>query len=377
MMAVRQAKGEKFKVRPVFDYRAMNETVESYPSGATPLCAERMRQWRQLGPRCALLDLKRAYLQVFVNRSLWVHQAVRWNGGVFLLTRLGFGLSPAPKIMTAIVEKVIEVEPALKGGVSSYIDDLFVVEDLVTAGQVKEHLQRWGLQTKEPERLGVPAGVRVLGLRVDGKLKWGRDGHLPQVDAGGLSRRQVHRVLGEWVGHFPVAGWLRVASGFLQQCTAADGVGWDESVSADTMKKVREVAAMIEKQGDPAKGQWVVRHDAPVTVWTDASSIALGVAIEVDGDIVEDAAWLRPKTDTAHINRSELDAAIRGITLALRWGRRVLNLKTDSATVHGWLKAVFDRTHNFKVACPQRSFNPSKTRHAARNCPGGRAVCDS
>ena len=70
MMADRQEKGDKHKVRPVFDYRQLNKTVESHPGGATPLCAERLRQWRQLGKRCAMLDLRKAYLQAHVHPSL-------------------------------------------------------------------------------------------------------------------------------------------------------------------------------------------------------------------------------------------------------------------------------------------------------------------
>ena len=104
MMCVRQEKGSQRKVRPVFDYRQLNTTVESHPGGATPLCAMRLREWRQRGPTCAVIDLAKAYLQVHVDPALWVHQAVWWRGKAYLLTRLGFGLASAPKIMTAIVE---------------------------------------------------------------------------------------------------------------------------------------------------------------------------------------------------------------------------------------------------------------------------------
>ena len=36
---------------------------------------------------------------------------------------------------------------------------------------------------------------------------------------------------------------------------------------------------------DPAKGRWNVAG-SDVTVWTDASSLALGVAIELDGEVL-------------------------------------------------------------------------------------------
>ena len=45
-----------------------------------------------------------------------------------------------------------------------------------------------------------------------------------------------------------------------------------------------------------------------VVVWTDASCLAMGVALEVDGKIVEDATWLRKESDHLHINVAELEA---------------------------------------------------------------------
>lgn len=33
----------------------------------------------------------------------------------------------------------------------------------------------------------------------------------------------------------------------------------------------------------------------------------------------------------------ELDAAVRGANLALAWGTRMIELRTDSATVHCWI----------------------------------------
>ena len=204
---------------------------------------------------------------------------------------------------------------------SSYIDDLYVAEGKVTAEQVRDHLRCWGLEVKLPKHIGSSSEVRVLGLKVSNDQTGRHDGRVPQVGREPLTWRQVHKVLGEWTGHFPVAGRLRVASGFLQWCMAEEGVKWDEKVSPETMSKLLEVALMIEKHGDPAKGCWLVDPNAPLTVWTDASSIALGVVLECKGDVVEDAAWLRPKKDSAHINRSELDAAIQGINMALRWGK--------------------------------------------------------
>ena len=96
-------------------------------------------------------------------------------------------------------------------------------------------------------------------------------------------------------------------------------------------------------------GSWPVDLKQPAILWADASNLALGVALEIGGTIVEDAAWLRKADDNSHINVSELDAAIRGINLCLRWGVKRFTLKTDSATVCGWLKSVFERTHRVRT----------------------------
>ena len=82
LMAVRQQKGENVKIRPVLDFRFLNDHVQvlSLPGSSTPLCSDRLRQWRQLGSMCAVMDLRKAYLQVYIDPRLWCYQIVRWNG---------------------------------------------------------------------------------------------------------------------------------------------------------------------------------------------------------------------------------------------------------------------------------------------------------
>ena len=45
---------------------------------------------------------------------------------------------------------------------------------------------------------------------------------------------------------------------------------------------------------------------AKTLIWCDASSIAIGVALDIDGFRVEDASWLRKSDDTKHINVGSL-----------------------------------------------------------------------
>ena len=184
----------------------------------------------------------------------WTYQAITWQGQTYLLTRLGFGLSVAPKVMTAIVTHVLGRDPVIQKGTSAYVDDIYVDECVVQAQVVVEHLRRCGLEAKDPVRLGDKGGTRVLGVRVDEALRWTWDKQLPAAMSGCLTRRQVHALVGEWLGHFPVCGWLRVSCAYFQRCTAQEAIGWDDHVSSNVMDKVADVQRPLREEGDPACG---------------------------------------------------------------------------------------------------------------------------
>ena len=60
----------KPKVRPVLDYREINGHVEIYTADMDA-CGEKLREWRKMGTDVALLDLRKAYLQIHVDERLW------------------------------------------------------------------------------------------------------------------------------------------------------------------------------------------------------------------------------------------------------------------------------------------------------------------
>ncbi len=341
-----KAEPRKGRVRPVMDYRRFNEHIVSRPGGEAAVCAEKMRDWRQKGSQCEIVDLRKAYLQIRVADDLLRYQAVRFRGKTYVMTRMGFGLSIGPKVMTAVLQKVLSLDKNILAASDSYIDDILLQGDRDDAERTRGLLQRWGLQTKQPISL---SGARVLGLRVtqgrEGKLVWKRDGPVPEPPPERCTRRDLYSICGELLGHFPVAGWLRVACGFLKRRTTGK---WDDFVDPDSRAMLAELVQRTCRE-DPAQGIWLMDRNQPVRLWCDASNIATGVAIAVDGEIVEDAAWLRKKDDTAHINVSELDAVIRGINLCLKWGIRQLTVMTDSSTVAGWLKAVLDNAHRIRT----------------------------
>ncbi|XP_043215697.1 uncharacterized protein LOC122378555 [Amphibalanus amphitrite] len=333
LMAVPQAK----KVRPVLDMRELNGHVAAYTADSD-VCADRLRKWRRHGRRVAVVDLRRAYLQLRLDRKLWPYQTVIIRGERFCLTRLGFGLNVAPAVMKAVVRLVMAQDAAVERAVCPYVDDLLVDEAVVSAEHVVEHFERFGLECKPPAR--AEDGARMLGLhvrRVAGELRWSRDSAVPDPPDR-VTRRSVFAWCGRLVAHLPVCGWLRPAAAWVKRRANAVTRGWDD-VTTDALlqSQISHVHSRL-LAADPARGQWCWTGDQAI-VWTDASSIAAGVVIETPcGGVMEDACWLRPGDAAAtHINMAELDAAVRGLNLAVAWGVTNIDLRTDSATVHRWV----------------------------------------
>ena len=88
LMAIVQQ--NKDKVRPVMDFRELNSHVDAFTANAD-VCADKIRELRRLGTNVAIVDLRRAYLQIRVHESLWPYQTVIFRGQRYryCLTRLG------------------------------------------------------------------------------------------------------------------------------------------------------------------------------------------------------------------------------------------------------------------------------------------------
>ena len=84
-------------------------------------------------------------------------------------------------------------------------------------------------------------------------------------------------------------------------------------------------------------------------MWCDASSIATGVVVEIGGLVAEDATWLRKKNDYNHINVAELDAVLKGINLAIKWGLREIEIRTDSAMVLSWVTSTVKKSGRIRT----------------------------
>ena len=345
LMAVEQP--TKNKVRPVLDFRELNEFVSCHTGGdMTDVCGDRLREWRQIEGEGELVDLKAAYLQIKVAEELWQHQLVRYEGRVYALTRLGFGLNSAPRIMTSILKTVLKKRKDVDAATSSFIDDIMVDSSRVPSRAVADHLLGNGLESKEPASL---EGGSVLGLKLsrgsDGRLVFARGNEVPEV-GDTLTRRDLFSVCGKLVGHYPKAGWLRVACSYLKRHAA--GSSWSDYVGDNVRDRMREVVEEV-RSADPVRGVWQAPKVNAGVVWCDASDLAMGAVLEVGGVEVEDASWMRKKDDYSHINVAELEAVLKGINLCAKWHLKRVEVVTDSATVYGWLRLTLTEEKKVKT----------------------------
>ncbi|XP_067936897.1 E3 ubiquitin-protein ligase rnf213-alpha-like [Watersipora subatra] len=220
------------------------------------------------------------------------------------------------------VRPVMDYSRELNGYVSSHPGlDTAVCQDklrkwlnksVVPVEVVRSHLLKFGLVTKEPVDL---REARVLGLRVT------------------ISKK--------------VAGWLRVACSYMKRC-AADGK-WDDAIAKEVLHMLDETLNRVTRH-DPVQGKWSVNRDECCKVWCDASSIAIGVCIEMEGGIVEDASWLRKIDDSMHINVAELEAVLKGLNLAIKWGVKQATIVTDSLSVYNSVNSIITESHRPKVS---------------------------
>ena len=64
---------------------------------------------------------------------MWRYQVVEIDGARYCLTRLGFGLNAAPKIMNVILKNVLSLDNRVEAATDSYIDDIIVDEGKLDA----------------------------------------------------------------------------------------------------------------------------------------------------------------------------------------------------------------------------------------------------
>ena len=160
------------------------------------------------------------------------------------------------------------------------------------------------------------------------------------------TKRDLFSVCGKLVGHYPVCGWLRVACSFVKRLCV--GSYWNDGIGDEADYLIREIIKDVIRD-DPVGGIWHANVNGKVNLYTDASNIASAACILIDNEIIEDAAWIRPKADGVHINVAELNAVIKGMQLIIEWKIKRFTLYCDSQPVVSWINSRLSRDKKVKI----------------------------
>ena len=350
--------GKTTAVRPTLDYTNLNQYITSTSDrDHNEVCAESLRKWRRY-TGLIVADLSKAYMRVHISPELWKYQTIQWKGENYALTRLGFGLSSAPRALKIILDQVLEGHK-----VDLYRDDLCVgansVEERRTArkrlSDALRALEIAGFPSKEP--VEVFAGeltqpVNVLGLQVfageKGELQWRRKSPLIRPESI-KTLREIAGVVGRFApGNLPVLRWARPYAQLLRSMIGREaGTEWKAPPSAQLQELTTEFIGMMIGD-DPAGGCWSTRPpdtNATTSHWTlccDASQVALGAVLisgrEIDPSrVVEDYCWMNTKP--RQINVLEAEAVLKGLTEACKHAgpNDSVSIVVDSKTAHSWI----------------------------------------
>ena len=161
----------------------------------------------------SLLHLRKAYLQIHVDKALWSFQTVLFKGQRYGLRWQDFRLN-----VVCLIDSMMSQDKVIQNTMATYVD-IYVNESLVSEALVRNHLLNYVLVCKNAEQLEdrtkVPAD---LGKEQHSPIEVGRwflNDSLPK-----------HVLRGQrLVSYFAVCGWLRVATAFIKQQTSTENKG--------------------------------------------------------------------------------------------------------------------------------------------------------
>ena len=113
-------------------------------------------------------------------------------------------------------------------------------------------------------------------------LVWEKDSEPTTVESE-VMKHGLYSLCGKYIGHYPVARWLRAACCYLKR--QVPDKKWDNRISSRV--KVDKVDKICQ---EPVGGQWKVSKSKSGKVWCEPSSLAIGVCEEIDNCVVEDAS---------------------------------------------------------------------------------------
>jgi hypothetical protein len=342
LMLISQEHKLSTPVRPVLNYKNLNNYIKSYPNSDTKLvCSDTIRRWRiAKDVKFVLKDISKAYLRIFMvdeNSRFQGIIRVSPNGehSYFKLTRLGFGISIAPKVLRCVLKFILN-EHSLSDCCDFFVDDLKIEQD--RESEVTNALQENGFPTKPSE---VFDEAKCLGLLRHGPM-WKRRSEI--VEFNGVTFRDLK----SWVAiiatsHFPVIGQLRLIARSIERNANVryPDAKLDDILPGVLHQMARDLYAWVNTNGDPTTGVWSVDVSGKWEMYTDASGIGLGCCLKINGVVVEDCSWLRKLGDVRPIDLAELESVLFAFNrLLLPWlkaagGNRSVDVYVDNyPTLH-------------------------------------------
>ncbi|KAI0979190.1 hypothetical protein GJ496_002401 [Pomphorhynchus laevis] len=119
--------------------RELHAYSSCHTGSDVPVCEEIVRIWRRVEGSAKIVDLKNAYLQIHVAKEFRKYQLVYYYNHTYCLTRIGFGLCIAPRIISLILKEILSRDIKIKYGTSACMDDILVNENIVSADYLMQH----------------------------------------------------------------------------------------------------------------------------------------------------------------------------------------------------------------------------------------------
>ncbi|KAF4739343.1 hypothetical protein FOZ63_032230, partial [Perkinsus olseni] len=245
------------RVRPCLNYKPLNSLIVSRPNPDGPPATSQgtLRRRRRLPlAACSLVDISKAYMQVLADpdQALWQGVVLPHLGqdSSFVMSRLGFGLAIAPRILAVVLDFVL-AEAGLTDKADKFVDD--IVANREDIPRLRAALLRNSFPTKEPTAL---TSSTVLGVTCTPSGGWVRREALS--DAIPRTRRDLASLVGKLVAHYPIGGWLRiVAATFTRLCTLfQQGDQYEYPLPPILLDLYHKFRTHLAAVGDPVHGPW-------------------------------------------------------------------------------------------------------------------------
>ena len=349
-------------LRLALDFTSTNEFVRNRAEWSQrEVCSDELLRWRTSEEGGELIDVRKAYMRIHVDESLWRFQAVRVKGEPYLLTRLAFGLSSAPRVLKKVLDHVLRGLP-----IATFRDDVFIPRDVLTdelRDEVRRRLIENGFPTKEPENIGGEEACKVLGLSVsrrDGEIYWNRKQPLTAEKLDGFMSQTRLNEIASAVGHLcptshPILGWSRPLANAIRSLVGKEAAlqGWSAEGSDELVELYHLLLQRLKDGPDPSEGIWKIKRGETWKVYSDASKAAIGYIIKIENNTIEDGSQISStRQSRLHINVRELDAMVLVLNRLYQIISQIRKMKEipnnrielfcDNKSVVSWLNSLIN-----------------------------------